>query len=92
MTPRKAARAAAPDGANGPRRLDLLGRQDRAEATSAKPSLSSAAPLAVYDQTADAGPSKNLLKALEANLGQATEYALRERLAAAIKRLRGARS
>jgi hypothetical protein len=33
MPPRKAARAAAPDGASDPKRVDLLGRQDRTEAT-----------------------------------------------------------
>jgi hypothetical protein len=40
---------------------------------------------------ADAGPSKTLLKILAANLQRATEPLLRARLAAAIKRLHGAR-
>jgi ParB family chromosome partitioning protein len=49
MMPRKSAGGAAPDGANGPRRVDLLGRQDRAEATKQKPLPSSTAMRAIAD-------------------------------------------
>jgi hypothetical protein len=54
MAPRKAAKAAAPEGANGLRRVDQLGRQIGAEATPASTTPQADA-LAVYDGAAIVG-------------------------------------